>query len=81
MGRNKFTFKVKIIWPNLDKSLIGLTHYGTRFSHHVASNEGDAISVLIVTVGVRSLLIPATTLIDESVPTNRETVANVIPVL
>ena len=66
---------------NLDKSLIGLKHGRIRAGQHVASDEGDAISVLIVTVGVRSLLIPATTLVYESVAADQKTVANIVPAL
>ena len=66
---------------NLDKSLIGLKHGRIRAGQHVASDEGDAISVLIVTEGVRSLLIPSTTLVYESVAADQKTVANIVPAL
>ena len=67
--------------PNLDKTFICLKHDGIWPAEHVASYERDAIAVLIVTVGVCSLLVPTSTLIDESIPANREIVANIIPIL
>ena len=67
--------------PNLDKTFICLKHDGIWPAEHVASYERDAIAVLIVTVCVRSLLVPTAALIDESVPANRKTEANIVPIL
>ena len=69
------------MYLNLEKSFVGLKHGSTWGTNNVVSNEGDAVAVLIVAPCMSSLLIPSTTLIDKSVPTDQKAVADVVPTL
>ena len=67
--------------PNPDKAFISLQCNRIWGRKHVAPYEDDAVTVLVVAVCVRSLLIPSTAFVNESVVADQKAVANIIPAL